>query len=235
MMSWQYTNAQCYIDRHSTNWFDGWVSCETSPNPNSAYGNSHWILYDLGYVYSLSDMKIWNVNDPEHLDYGIEDYSIDYSLDGISWTSLGDFTLSQASGYSIYEGVEGPDFESVSAHYVLITPTSNFGGDCYGLSEVKFNIDYNTIVIENELGYSAIAFPNPFNESLTIRLLTSFTDQPINYIVYDISGRIIMQETISEVLEVNTIHISNNNLQSGVYFIRIKHNNTFKTIKVVKE
>ena len=48
--------------------------------------------------------------------------------------------MNQASGASIYEGEEGPDFDGAKARYVLITPLSNFGGDCFGFSELKIQI-----------------------------------------------------------------------------------------------
>jgi len=76
----QLITAQCYPDRHSTNWFDGWVSCETSPNPKVAYGDTHWIMYDLGYDYVLNETQFWNANEPKHVDFGINEYHLDYSL-----------------------------------------------------------------------------------------------------------------------------------------------------------
>ena len=101
--------AQCYPDRHSTTWFDGWVSCETSANPNAAYGETHWIMYDFGYEYQLLESVFWNSNEPDNINFGIQEFNVDYSKDGITWTNLGTYTLNQAPGTSIYEGEEGPD------------------------------------------------------------------------------------------------------------------------------
>jgi hypothetical protein len=78
--------AQCYPNRHSTNFFDGWVSCETAVNPNPARGKGHFIMYDYGKRYALGQMKIWNSNDPSHLDWGMQEVVIDYSVDGETWT-----------------------------------------------------------------------------------------------------------------------------------------------------
>ena len=33
--------------------------------------------------YSLTTSKIWNSNDPAHLEYGLQGYAVDYSLNGI--------------------------------------------------------------------------------------------------------------------------------------------------------
>ena len=41
--------AQCYPNRHNTNWYDGWVSCMPAENPNPERMESHWILFKMGY------------------------------------------------------------------------------------------------------------------------------------------------------------------------------------------
>src|SRR5688500_15811128 len=92
--------GQCYPDRHSTNFFDGWISCDVAENPNHERGKGHFIMYDFGKVFSLGEMQIWNTNDPNHLDWGMKDVAIDYSPDSITWHHAGDFTFSQASGSS---------------------------------------------------------------------------------------------------------------------------------------
>ena len=66
----QLVNAQCFPDRHSTNFYDGWVSCETAVNPNPLRPVSHFIMYDFGKIFKLGQMQIWNTNDPAHLDWG---------------------------------------------------------------------------------------------------------------------------------------------------------------------
>ena len=68
---------------------------------------------------------------------------IDYSTNGSDWTQLGTYTWPQASGAPFsYYGFQGPDFNTISARYVLITATSNYGDTySYGLAEVKFNIN----------------------------------------------------------------------------------------------
>jgi hypothetical protein len=227
--------AQCNINRHSTTWYDGWISCQTSPNPIASNGNTHWIRYDLGFVYPLFKSTIWNANEPDNLDYGVMDYKIDYSTNGTTWTNLGSFTLSQASGFSIYEGEEGPNFGGVQARYVLITPTSNYGGSCYGLSEVKFNLDPALAVIDEEFGYSAIVYPNPFNEQISIKINSDFPNEPISYSLYDLLGRKIRFNTLPNQSEMNNLVIPSTNLASGIYFVKILHNNKQKSFKIIKE
>ena len=74
--------GQAFPDRHTTNAFDAWISCEPSPNPNPARGTSHWIRYDFGQSYSLYDLTLWNLNHPQYVSSGLRNVIIDYSTNG---------------------------------------------------------------------------------------------------------------------------------------------------------
>jgi len=232
----QLTQAQCYPDRHSTNWYDGWVSCETSPNPISSYGEMHWIMYDLGYDYVLNETKFWNANESKHLDYGINEYNIDYSLDGVTWSNLGTFNMEQASGKSTYEGAEGPDFHETQARYVLITPTSNFGGDCFGMSELKISITDPFIIVDEEDGFNASVYPNPFVSDVSLRIVSLEQNAPVNFTLYDLMGRTITSNTItiSEDSQNYQLPINGNALSVGIYVLKINQNGKEKTFKIIK-
>jgi len=129
--------SQCLSDRHSSTWYDGWISCQTKDSPNPLRGDSHFILYELDNIYYLYEMKIWNLNAPDLLNYDIQNVIVDVSDDGNTWTEFGQFTFSQATGKNDYEGIEEINFNGQKAKFVLFTPTSNYGGACYGLSEIK--------------------------------------------------------------------------------------------------
>lgn len=129
--------AQCFEDRHNTTWFDGWISCAEKVSPNPARPSGHWIMYDFDQVYTLFEMRVWNMNAPDHLDYGLQDVVIDLSDDGETWTEFGEHSFPQAPGSSRYEGDVPVDFDSANARFVLISALSNHGGSCYGLSEVR--------------------------------------------------------------------------------------------------
>lgn len=147
LLLFQGLQAQCYPDRHNTNWFDAWTSCTPSPNPNTTRGDGHWILYNLGHLYELKDSKFWNANHPDFLQDGLKDVVIDYSVDGINWEEWGTFTLPMATGDKTYEGSTGPDFTATTARYVLITAMDNHGGNCYSMSELKINVDVAPLAV----------------------------------------------------------------------------------------
>ncbi|MEM8909967.1 MAG: T9SS type A sorting domain-containing protein, partial [Bacteroidota bacterium] len=123
-----------------------WESCQTAPNPNPDRSIGHWIHYDLGASYVLTQSRIWNTNEGTHLSKGFRSVVVDFSDDGEDWTELGTYEFTQGTGEAVYEGFNGPDFGGQQARYVLLTATSNWGHPtCYGLAEVKFNLSPITI------------------------------------------------------------------------------------------
>ncbi len=140
--------AQMYPDRHNTNSFDGWISCSPSQSPNEERGTLHWIMYDLGHFYQLGELKVWNSNIPDSTDIGIQNIILDYSLDGMNWTEYGEYTLSQGPASSIYEGEVLTDLNNTTVRYLLINASSNYGGTCYGLSEIRIGIGDAVVPVE---------------------------------------------------------------------------------------
>ena len=129
-------------EEHSNDSTDAWLSCQPFQNPNPARGIGHWIQYDFGMPYILNGANVWNYNAVGNTNLGFNEVSIDYSLDGITWTTLGDFNWNQANGNSEYTGFNFSQLSGISARYILITALSNFGGDnCYGISEIVFSAD----------------------------------------------------------------------------------------------
>ncbi|MEO6169175.1 MAG: T9SS type A sorting domain-containing protein [Chitinophagales bacterium] len=79
--------------------------------------------------------------------------------------------------------------------------------------------------------FTAEAYPNPFNQSVTINMASGSTELA-NVRLIDLSGR-----TLHEYVGVDTSapFEINENLAPGVYFVRVSQGNTEKMIKVVKE
>ncbi len=136
--------GQPYPDRHTTNTFDGWISCEKSANPNPARGISNWIMYDLGQGHNLYDITIWNMNHPDYSNDGIKNALIEYSSNGSNWTLADTVTIPLATTSGFYQGFRGPDLGGANARYVLITALDNHGGGCYALSEVRIYTEDQT-------------------------------------------------------------------------------------------
>jgi len=141
--------AQCIEDTHSANLADSWLSCQTSVNPNALRGNSHWVMYDLGYLYTLGASTIWNYNVANETGQGFKDIFIDYSINGADWIEVGDLQLPEASGYSNYIGFDDFNFGEIAARYILITTQNNWeGSNCAGISEFRVEVSSISLPID---------------------------------------------------------------------------------------
>ncbi|MEM6805881.1 MAG: T9SS type A sorting domain-containing protein [Bacteroidota bacterium] len=139
LLCYSYGFSQC-VDPGANVWTNSWESCQPAQSPNANRGMGHWIEYDLGASRSISKVHVWNANNSTQLNNGFRNVTVDYSRDGVSWTELGSYEFPQGVGSAIYGGFEGFDLRGERARYVLITANSNWGGSCYGLAEVKFNL-----------------------------------------------------------------------------------------------
>lgn len=230
-------SAQAFPDRHSTSYTDGWMSCQISTNPNAKErDDSHWIMYDLGTTYALSKSTIWNVNSFDFVNNGMQDVVIDYSIDGETWIEWGNFTMDQGPISAFYEGDEGPDFSGVIARYVLITGITNYGGACYGLSEIR--IDATNVVVSDTDDVlddvELIAAPNPFSDLTQISI--NAESGAYTYMVTDGLGREVASGNVSVNGDEGSVSFNASELQSGVYAFTLIKDKKAKTIllQVVK-
>lgn len=231
--------AQCFLDRHNTTWFDGWISCTTSVNPNPVRGEVHWILYDFNYPYELFQMHIWNTNAPEYLDNGMASIVIDISNDGINWTEVGEFQIPMADGTSTYEGLDLYNFDGTNAQYVLITGLTNHGGSCFGLSEIRIDVADEIVVVSNNepvnIGcLSAKVFPNPINEDSKAIISNYCSNAPIYYSIQDISGRILKRGEIIPSSEEVELELSSLPIVVGSYILSLQQKDVVRRFKMMK-
>jgi len=229
--------AQCYPDRHNTSWFDGWISCAAKPNPNPVRGESHWIMYEMNHVYQLGQMHIWNTNVPDYLNYGIENAVIDVSYDGVNWTEVGQFTFQQADGTSTYEGFEGPDLEGYEGRYLLITGLSNYGGFCYGLSEIRVDV-LGITGTSNEVAkddcLSVDVFPNPIASFSKAHIYANCSSNEIQYFIQDLTGRTLLSGTKRLSNNEAILDLNLQELVSGSYILNLEQNGKVIRTNLIK-
>ncbi len=123
-------------DLHSTDAGTMWLSNAAGPQPT-------WIEFEFDKVYALHEMWVWNSNrDLEPvIGYGFKDVTIEYSIDGTDYTTLGTtHEFAPATGTNDYTHNTTVDFGGHQAKYVRLTPNSNWKGYVvqFGLSEVRF-------------------------------------------------------------------------------------------------
>ncbi len=223
----QFSYAQCFPERHSTNWYDGWMSCSTAPNPNSARAMSHWIMYDLENLYELNRTHIWNHNEPGNLGSGVREVAVDYSLDGSTWTAVGIFTIGQANGLPTYEGEAGPNLGGVEARYVLLTALSNYGADCFSLGEIRIEAEEVNVSVsdQNEANVclKVDVFPNPVKDIARVYVESSCQGE-IAYQLFDLLGKQINNGDVTEIVdEKGYFSLNASGLNSGEYVLEIQN------------
>jgi len=131
---------QCVEDPNV--WDESWVSCQKVVSPNPARANAYWLQYEFDQKEAIENIHIWNANRNTQSAFGAKDISIDYSEDGVTWVSLGNYVLPKADESSTYAGVNVANMNGQFAKKILITVMSNYNNlHCVSIAEVKFNID----------------------------------------------------------------------------------------------
>lgn len=120
----------------------------------TARGDTEWrIIFDLGAVYDLSLLHIWNFNYWGATNSGAQDVGILTSVDLAGWSAPWDVVFEKATGSDGYEGFTIDAAGLAPARYIQFDIASNFGTlflgqngyNLVGLSEVQF---YGTPVPE---------------------------------------------------------------------------------------
>jgi hypothetical protein len=123
---------------------DGLHSATLAHMWSSAFGAEQpsWIQFELDRVYPLHEMLVWNSNTEleSSIGYGFKDVTIEYSLDGVEYATLGTtHEFARAPGVADYAHNTTIEFGGAQAKYVKLTANSNWGGFLpqFGLSEVR--------------------------------------------------------------------------------------------------
>jgi hypothetical protein len=204
---------------HSTSIDDSWLSCVETENPNPDRSEGHWILYDFGDYYELNQSYFWNYNVMGETSRGVANMVVDWSIDGTSWNWWGDINLEEAPGSDSYFGEPGPDFEGLVVRYLLLSVTSNHGGNCYGFSELRLDVNPGVVDIE-EISLAAFEFglhPNPARNHATLQL-EAFIDTRVR--LYSLDGKIIL--SYSPISATSKLDLTN--LASGLYTVEVIDN-----------
>jgi regulation of enolase protein 1 (concanavalin A-like superfamily) len=117
------------------------VDPETMWNTVANGAKTAWIQYTFDKVYKMQELWAWNSNSEVEyaIGYGVKDVTIQYSVDGTTWATLGDFVFDQATGTEDYSGNPPISLAGIAAKSVKIVVNSTWKStsEC-GLSEVRF-------------------------------------------------------------------------------------------------
>jgi len=141
-------NWLCNIDdgRWLPQWREGTYLHNTSPS--GVVYTDGWIQFEFATAQEISNMWVWNYNNPNYLGRGWESVAVDYSTDGTTWTRMGGgdtyLTFAQAPGTNGYVCNNIIDFGGIAVKKVVLNlgwATGNYGdGSHAGLSEVRFEV-----------------------------------------------------------------------------------------------
>lgn len=91
------------------------------------------------------------------------------------------------------------------------------------------------ILSDNEFfkkDFKILTYPNPTSDNLIVSILNDFTNNKIEYSLFDIQGKQLMKGKIESDLTVIKIK----NLSKGIYFLKVSEQNlSIKTVKIIKE
>lgn len=206
--------TQC--NPNASKWESTWESCAVKANPNSSLSASHWIIYDLGASYYITDLTVYNDNwNPSR---GFKETEIHFSEDKVNWTPVWSDLIPRANGAEDYSGFD-INLNSERARYVLLTAINNHGDPaCAGISEVKItafeNEQVSTGLADVSVDDVSIEFyPNPTSGYFTIK--GDFQNYTIQ--ILDVNGQV--HQDLSN--QSNLVSINLSSLPEGMYFIRL--------------
>lgn len=154
----------------------------------------------------------WKVNE-----YNTSKYDVEKSYDGISFNSIA-ILMSKSNGINTYQYAD--NLKVAGSLFYRIKQTDKDG---------KFNYS-SVITLNNNQGSSAVnLYPNPTSEYIFINGLSGSRSYQIS--VTDVSGKSVLNKNI--IGTQNKILL--NNLNNGIYFIKITDDRYSKTLKFVKQ
>ena len=144
-------------DRHDsasdakTMWHSANATASSIPAPGIPAAPA-WVRFDFAEPQTPSEISIWNHNQAGFTNRGFRTARIYGSNDGSNWFKLGaaDTVELPQGGDTAFTCKVSP---TLPVKAVIITADSNYGGNCYGLSAVKF-------FATRSVTYGSLPFPS---------------------------------------------------------------------------
>ncbi|WP_410795629.1 discoidin domain-containing protein [Parabacteroides sp. FAFU027] len=181
----------------------------------SCDGKGQWIMYDLGdtKLVTSADISFYSGNSRKSY------FSINLSSNGTDFTEVYN---GQSSGTTT--SLENFDFTDQNARYVKIIGGGNNQSTWNSYTEVRIN--HGTAAGVNDLFNGGknrlVIYPNPMvGHELTLVLKANETGS-VTVQITDVAGKTLISKTRN--IEENSIHLSDLNLPSGQYLIKVKAN-----------
>jgi hypothetical protein len=156
-------------------------------------------------------------------------FIIERSADNNTWNTIGTVKASgNTSSVSNYQLNDVNPFSKVNTLFYRLRMVDHDGSFVYS----------NTITVSNKLkivSREPIAYPNPFNNTLTIELISE-KEGIVNMSMMDITGKNIRTVTSTPITTGNNIlPFATDDLQPGVYFLSLEVNGEKRIMKLIKQ
>lgn len=189
----------------------------------SGANGTNFVTFNLGGLYTLNAIKVWNYNDSAHVNYGVSNAAISYSTDGVNFT-----TNISSQGFNEAFGNYNPYAQTitlpspVTAQYVRFNIKTNWGGGTSGVGLAKVRFISNTnppAVLSASENYGSNQVTVIFSEPVNAASATN----PANYSINSSGPTSISGVTMGEYADrviLSTSPLTNNNYSvsvSGVY------------------
>jgi Secretion system C-terminal sorting domain len=234
-------NNTYYLRLKSTDctdyWLNGWTQGFTGTNdsePNNDVANTIPINFAQNYQGHLSFIN----SGSDIVDY----YSFTLPLtDDVQFilnafeglVSTATLTLFNSNGTQVFQLAQDGTNTARTSNIVNLT-----AGDYYftitgttetGSYDVKVTPQTTLSITDNSLDNLVVLFPNPAKDIINISLANTLNTATTN--IYDVTGKLILNKNLNSA--ESQIDISQ--LQTGIYFIKIKTENASTTKRFIKQ
>ncbi|MFT6320397.1 MAG: hypothetical protein ACJAT4_001322 [Granulosicoccus sp.] len=178
------------------------------------------LLSFTGNQQNESILTNWKTASEENNDF----FTLEHSLDGYEFEFLGE--------------MDGKGNSTITNDYRYIHRNPTVGTNYYRLAQTDFDgtskvadviaIDYKSDEIV------ATVIPNPIRQNEINLNYISPQNSEVDIEVIDMTGKVLIQTTVSVLEGENNIQLPAQNWSSGIYYLRTIQNQTIKSIKFVK-
>lgn len=141
---------------------------------------------------------------------------------------------------NLSNGGTNPIFSGVNTNALQINQVPiSFDGNAFRLmmtsaTDLKYSdvayLNVSTLSIDDFDSISFEVYPNPVNDSFTLKLGSLFLDDSIDYTIFDLNGRKVFGDKILNESTVINLEL----LQSGIYTLEVSSNNKKSYKKLIK-
>ncbi len=131
--------------------------------------------------------------------------------------------------------VKGNGNSLITNDYQYLDLEPKNGTNYYRLKQIDYDGSYeysNTISLEFDKDKNIIFFPNPSQSGIVNLKFDSTQKDELIISVYDVTGRLIINETKSTFPAVNQLELNFSSLSKGVYFVKIENNTRSSFLKL---